>query len=316
MYPLKFRPVYQERVWGGTNLAQKYGRPLTSNIIGESWEISAHPNGLSLVENGSLQGLSIPEITRQYGTAFLGTKTPGSAHQKFPLLVKLLDANDRLSVQVHPDDEYALKNEGELGKFEIWYILSAEPGSKIVYGLNPGTTEIQFRKAIEVGNLEIYLHEVEVQEGDVFIIPPGLVHALGAGIMVAEIQQNSDTVYRVFDYNRLDQNGAPRQLHVEKALDVIRFDDFLPLYPVRPKANALLVDSEFFVVDFCENQGQQVFYNDGSRFYILTSIKGQAVLHYEGKALNWSAGESVLLPAAVEQITVNGAISFLKTYLP
>jgi mannose-6-phosphate isomerase len=314
MYPLKFTPVYQERVWGGTNFREKYGRVLPPGLIGESWELSAHPNGLSLVENGPLAGNSIPGISEKYGTVFLGNRAPASAYAKFPLLVKLLDAQDKLSVQVHPGNDYALKNEGELGKFEIWYILSAKPGSKIVYGLKPGTTKENFKEAIEAGNVEKYLNDIEVKPGDVYIIPPGLVHALGAGIMVAEIQQNSDTVYRVYDYNRLD-NGKPRQLHISKALDVIRFDGFLPEHPIQPQPNIRLVDSDFFKVDFYHETSKE-FYNDGNRFYILTNLKGEALLKSQDGELKWCAGESILIPADQKHFHVEGDVEFLVTYLP
>lgn len=341
MYPLKFTPVYQERIWGGIGLSLEFGRKLPSDRIGESWEISAHPNGLSRVSNGPLAGESIPQLIGDFGTAFLGVKAPSQAFERFPLLIKLLDASEKLSVQVHPGNAYALEHEGELGKYEIWYILAAKPGAKIVYGLKAGTDKAAFEKALACGDLESYLNVVSVKAGEVYAIPPGLVHALGAGIIVAEIQQNSDTVYRVYDYNRVDQSGKTRPLHLKKALDVIRFDDFLPDYPLKPLPNSRLIDSEFFKTDYCvtsvadtwvsdtrhdvTNDGsvpQKHYYNDGSRFYILTNLSGKAQLYSEASAeagricLKWERGESLLIPADLAEFTIKGSVSFLKTYLP
>lgn len=350
MYPLKFTPVYQERIWGGTGLAQEFGRKLPSDHIGESWEISAHPNGLSLVSNGPLAGENIPQLIGDFGTAFLGVKAPSQAFERFPLLIKLLDANDQLSVQVHPGNAYALEHEGEPGKYEIWYVLSAKPGAKIVYGLKNGIDKATFQQALATGDLEACLNEIPVKAGEVYTIPPGLVHGLGAGIMVAEVQQNSDTVYRVYDYNRVDQSGKTRALHLEKALDVIRFDDFLPKYPLPPIPNSRLIDSEFFKIDYCVindgvinddninnnsdiNDGLESFnnvrtrsakkhyYNDGSRFYILTNLSGRAQFDSEasteaGRILEWNRGESLLIPADLAEFTINGPVTFLKTYLP
>ena len=344
MYPLKFTPVYQERIWGGTGLALEFGRKLPSDRVGESWEISAHPNGLSRVSNGPLAGESIPQLIGDFGTAFLGVKAPSQAFERFPLLIKLLDASEKLSVQVHPGNAYALEHEGELGKYEIWYILAAKPGAKIVYGLKTGTDKAAFEEALACGDLESCLNEVPVKAGEVYAIPPGLVHALGAGIMVAEIQQNSDTVYRVYDYNRVDQSGKTRALHLQKALDVIRFDDFLPDHPLAPLPNSRLIDSEFFKTDYCvtsaadtsvngtrddvinENstgsEPQKHYYNDGSRFYILTNLSGKAQLCSEATAesgricLEWERGESLLIPADLTEFAINGSVSFLKTYLP
>jgi len=316
MYPLKFAPVYQSRIWGGRGLQARYGRVLPPGAIGESWEIAAHPNGMGHVAEGLLAGKSIPELIREFGVTFLGNQTSVTALNRFPLLLKLLDVKDHLSVQVHPGDAYALKNEGESCKYEVWYILDAQPEATLIYGLKPGTTRNQFEKALTVGGLAEYLNEIPVKAGEVYLIPPGLVHALKAGLLVFEIQQNSDIVYRIYDYNRKDFTGEKRKLQIKEALDVIDFDDFPPVYPIIPKPNSRLVDSSYFKIDFGIQQNSQRYYNGENRFYILTNLKGTADLIYDQGAIRWLEGESVLIPASLENLTLTGEVTYLKTYLP
>ncbi len=316
MYPIKFLPVYQPKIWGGRALKEKYGRIIPSGFIGESWEISAHPKGLGVVANGPLAGLSIPELIKKYGVKFLGNRLGEDYLKKFPLLVKLLDVRDKISVQVHPDDAYAFLNEGESGKYEIWYILAAEPGAKIIYGLKPGTTPDILKTALAEGNIEAYLNRIPVKAGEVYIIPPGLVHTLQDGILVFEIEQNSETVYRLYDFNRTDLNGKRRDLHISKALEVIRFDDSLPQHPVKPAPNSRLINSEFFNVDYCLHRDTGDFFNDGSCFYNLTNLQGEARIEYNDTAMKWNEGESIFIPAALESFSIVGEITYLKTYLP
>ncbi len=213
MYPLKFENLYFEKVWGSRDL-ESFRENLPSGKIGESWDVSCHPHGVSVVSNGKYKGMKLDELIRQEGAKLLGTKIPTD---KFPLLVKLLNTSDKLSVQVHPDDEYALKVEGEMGKTEVWYVVEANEGAKLILGTN-GCTKKQFEMAIKEGNPEKYMNVVEVKKGDVYLIKSGLIHTMGEGLIIAEIQQNSDTTYRVYDYNR------GRELHIEKALDVIDFN--------------------------------------------------------------------------------------------
>jgi len=220
---LRFRPIYKERIWGGQNLKKKLNKlDLPSTNIGESWEISAHKEGESVLDNGILKGKKLSEIFNEFGTEYFGdVKTK---YSEFPLLIKFLDAEDDLSVQVHPDNEYAQINEGSLGKEEIWYVLDAEPGSRLVYGLKEKITKSEFEDAINNDNVIENLNYVNVKKDDVLFIPAGTVHAIGKGIQIAEIQQSSDITYRVFDYNRKDHSGNGRELHVQKSLDVINFN--------------------------------------------------------------------------------------------
>ena len=206
-YPIKLKPVFKEIIWGGDKLKKEFGKECDLAKLAESWELTVRHDGMNIIENGEYAGMPLSE--------YLGEKANG-----FPLLIKLIDACDKLSIQVHPNDEYAKTNEGEYGKTEMWYIVDALPGAKLVYGLSSYDKET-FRRAALDGTLEKYLNYVEVHKGDVFFIPSGCVHAIGAGILIAEIQQSSNVTYRVYDYNRPGADGKPRPLHVEKALDVI-----------------------------------------------------------------------------------------------
>lgn len=225
MYPLTFEPAFRDYLWGGRSLATLLGRQIPPGPIAESWEISGHPDSPTRVAAGPLRGLDLLEVQRRLDRRLVGSRaTDMLARSRFPLLVKLLDAREELSVQVHPDDAYAATHEGgELGKTEMWYILYARPGAEIVHGLCPGVTREAFTEALERGTLRDQLRHVRVRRGDAAYLPSGTVHALLSGIVVAEIQQNSDTTYRVHDWDRLGPDGRPRELHVERALEVIAF---------------------------------------------------------------------------------------------
>ena len=216
VYPLIMKPSFrcgQSTPWGGSALKEKYGKNVPEEITGESLEISALPGHESLVANGELRGKNLREVF-----ALWGDKMTGKREKEFPLMLKLLDAQQCLSVQVHPDDFYAMSHEGKAGKSEAWYILDAEPGARLVYGLEAHGEEL--RSIVESGQLEKYLHWVEAHPGDVFYIPSGTIHALGPGIQCYEIQQSSDVTYRFWDWNRVGKDGRPRELHLRQALDV------------------------------------------------------------------------------------------------
>lgn len=237
LYPLKLTPVCKEIIWGGERLKSEFGKSAPFDKIAESWELTVRPDGMNVIENGIYAGMTLSEYL--------------SSDEKFPLLIKLIDACDRLSIQVHPDDEYAQKFEGEFGKTEVWYIVDALPGSRLIWGLKDYSPS-KFRSALENGTLEEHMNYVEVKKGDVFFIPSGCVHAIGAGILIAEIQQSSNVTYRVYDYMRRDKNGKLRELHVEKALDVIV--DFTPdeieaLRFSNGRGDYSIVNCKYFSVD-------------------------------------------------------------------
>ena len=226
LYPIFFSPVYKHYMWGGRNLS-KLGRDLPNGKqVAESWEISSHADGMTVINNGQYAGKTLPELLNFLGEELVGRNNQWALDRGiFPLMVKLLDAEQRLSVQVHPDDEYAYKHEGqsELGKAEMWVVLRAEPNAAVIYGFSKETSPDDLRQAINTGTLEPFLHKIPIRSGDHICVPPGTLHAILEGAMMIEIQQNSNTTYRVYDWNRTDKDGNRRDLHVENALAVINF---------------------------------------------------------------------------------------------
>ncbi len=323
LYPLRFVPAMKSYLWGGRGL-ERLGKVLPAGIVAESWEISGHPDGPGTVADGPLAGSTLPELMQRFGRSLVGTALPPSALVTFPLLVKLIDANDRLSVQVHPDDAYAAQHEnGSLGKTEMWVVLDARPGAKLVYGLRPGVTKELFARAVREGTVAECLNEVPVRKGDVFDIPAGMVHAIGEGLIIAEIQQSSNTTYRVYDYDRADAAGNKRPLHVDKALDVIRFGDGAPPAPLMlAKANGqgveqtLLVQNRYFAVERIESKGCFQSHADGKRFELLMILDGSAVLSWQGGTMPAATGESFLIPASLGTYTVEGGYTALRAWVP
>ena len=329
IYPLTFEPAFRPYIWGGRNLETLFGRVLPPGIVAESWEISGHPSSPTKVNAGTLAGLTLPQIQEILGPRLVGTRSEWATDRgKFPLLVKLLDANRPLSVQVHPPDPYALANEGgELGKTEMWVVLHAKPGAEIVYGLSKETNRESFQRALQEGTLSDLLYRQAVKQGDAIFVPTGTLHALLAGVVVAEIQQNSDTTYRVYDWERVGQDGKPRPLHIDKALDVINFD------MVQPKVcKPLVVDSgdgvhraelsrcPYFVVEEIRLETGASYSGlcDGSTFQIWGCISGHAEIGWEGEALPLCAVQFALLPAALGGFSLhaNQPATLLRVYAP
>lgn len=315
LYPLLLAPVLKDYIWGGRNLATQLGRTLPDEgTIAESWEIAAHPDGESVVTNGRFAGQTLTAVHQQLGLDLIGSHNDwAQARDKFPLLIKLLDANDKLSVQVHPDDTYALANEGnELGKTEMWVVLHATDDAAVILGVKKGTTRDAFRQAIADGHLEPYLHTIPVQRGDVVCVPAGSLHAILGGLIIAEIQQNSNTTYRVYDWNRL-RDGQPRPLHIDKALDVINFGQVEPaLVPPRLVADGdgikqfELCRNRYFVTERVELAAGATFagHCDGRSLEIWGAVSGEAVVTGGGTAVELTAVQFTLLPAAMGHFTV------------
>ncbi|NMB45409.1 MAG: class I mannose-6-phosphate isomerase [Firmicutes bacterium] len=325
-YPFKFHPIYKEKVWGGTALNKLFGRALPGSNIGESWEVASHAHGVSVVSQGPLAGQSLPELVGLYGRDLIGTSLPDSALVKFPLLLKILDANDYLSVQVHPDDEYAANHEvGEPGKWEAWYVIAADPGAEIIYGLQPGTTRESLRDAIRHGTIQKSLGRVPVKPGDVFDVPAGVVHALGSGVVVAEIQQNSDTVYRLYDWDRIDAAGNYRPLHIKQALDVIQFsgqrsDAVKGLVMAAPQGErTIMVANRYFALELLAIDGAMEEATQGERFHLLTCLEGNFELQCINQPESYTtleSGTSVLVPAYTNRYLLNGTGRLMKCYVP
>ncbi|NLV35790.1 MAG: class I mannose-6-phosphate isomerase [Clostridiaceae bacterium] len=320
LYPLKFKPLYRDYVWGGRNLA-RLGKTLPpEGVVAESWEVSCHKSGWSIISNGEFEGMSLKDLIRIHQRAIVGDALPQKDVDKFPLLVKFIDAQDNLSVQVHPDDDYAYAMEnGESGKNEMWYIVSAKPGAKLIYDVAPGTTREKFAQALSRNDVESCLKSIEVFDGDVINIPAGIVHAIGKGIILAEVQQSSDTTYRVYDYGRVG-----RELHIEKALDVIDFNSSgrkekyagLKLDIGNNSTKRIVVASQYFCIEiYCIKETVHEI-ADGSKFLIYTLTCGSGIIGWDGGKLSISAGESILIPAYLGRYSLTGDFTALKAYVP
>lgn len=324
-YPLRFHPVYKKYLWGGRSLAG-LGKVLPQDSqIGESWEISAHPHGVSVIANGPLAGISLPEACRKLGQNLLGTALPDKDMQRFPLLIKFIDAHDRLSVQVHPDDLQAARLEhGEIGKTEMWYVVSARPDAHLIAGVKPGINRQSFARAINDGSCLDLLQDIPVKTGDVLNIPAGTVHAIGAGMVIYEIQQNADTTYRIFDYNRKDEKGQTRPLHIEQALQVIDFQHrekpalIKGIYlKEQGMTRRILVLNQYFLTEELTINGKADIHANGSRFTTLTLIDGKGSLSFSSSAgLHVSVplftGDSLLLPACLHHWVLSGDMKLIR----
>lgn len=317
-YPLKFKPEMKERVWGGRSLEQ-FGLELPEGLIGEGWMIGDHPNGTTKVINGELAGLGLDEIREKYGSSVFGAKGY-SAKSRFPLLIKLLDCNDDLSVQVHPGNDYARLPQGELGKTEMWYVLDAKPDAKIIYGLKPGVTRESFSQAIADNRIMDSLQEVEASAGDSFYIPAGTVHALCAGVLVAEIQQNSDTTYRLYDYDRPGLDGKPRELHIEDSLEVTAYDNSgatrMKTEVSGPNEWLRLASSPYFIVEKGVAKDSWPLHSMPDSFTILVVCDGTGTLEWSDGSIGLERGNCFLLPANLGEYSLNGEATVLRCYLP
>lgn len=318
-YPLQFQPEMKERVWGGRAL-EKFGFQLPEGAIGEGWMIGDHPNGTTKVINGELAGLGLDEIREKYGKSLFGRKGFSEKNGRFPLLIKLLDCEDDLSVQVHPNDHYKNLAAGELGKTEMWYILDAKPGAKIIYGMQEGVTRESLAQAIAENRILDCLQEVPVEAGDSFYIPAGTVHALGAGVLVAEIQQNSDTTYRLYDYNRPGLDGKPRDLHIEDSLNVIAYEGS---GSTRMKTNLneagtwlTLAESPFFTVEKGLVGPKWELSTSPESFVILVIADGNGTLQWADGSISTKPGDCFLLPADLGSYALEGRMTVIRSYLP
>lgn len=299
IYPLQFKPLFKDRIWGGQQLREVFDKDLPEDRkIGESWELADLPEDKSEIVNGPLAGRTIDTVIAEYGTAITGN---ASYKPPFPLLIKILDAQDVLSVQVHPDAQTCRRTGKGEPKTECWYIIDAKPGAVIYKGLKPGTTKEQFAQAIENGTCENYLVKVPVRVGECHFLPSGTCHAIGAGLLIAEIQQPSDTTYRVFDWNRVDPaTGQGRQLHVADALESIHFDPSGDNLSV--KRTGRLVDADEFKVD----KGHQM---PGCEVLLMGQMKVLTILSGRGRiiaeqmeAVDFVKGNTLLIPAAFEGV--------------
>ena len=301
--PLFLQSVMQEKIWGGTKLRDEFGYEIPSDKVGEYWAISAHPHGVSTIKNGRFAGMGLDQLYAEHRELFGNSSEP-----VFPLLTKILDANDWLSVQVHPDDHYAMEHEGELGKTECWYVIAADEGAEIIYGHN-ATSREELRQQIEKKEWDKLLTKVPVKAGDFFYVPSGTMHAIGSGILILETQQSSDTTYRVYDFDRKDDEGNLRELHLEKSIDVLNIGAPANSRPVTVKADdltsTLLVASDFFAVYKWEVSGK-VNIEKTAAYLLVSVLAGQGVLTVDGETYPIAKGDHFILPSDVEEWTFEG----------
>jgi mannose-6-phosphate isomerase len=317
-YPLQFQPVLKQTIWGGRLLGDRLGKPIgTDNNDAESWEVVDHGDDQSIVSAGPLRGKTLSELIHSDAEWLLGRQHVSSA---FPLLLKYLDCNRVLSVQVHPDDDYGAKmNPPDLGKTEAWYVVDAKPDSLVYAGLKSGIDRIGLSEAIETGQTETVLHSFHPSPGDVLFIPAGTVHALGAGLLIAEIQQSSDTTFRLFDWNRVDAKGKSRPLHIGPSLEVTDYTSG-PVNPIQSDPLAAgwqtMVACDKFVLRALRSGAAGVG-GDG-KFHIVTVPSGSALLSFDDQQMNLSAGATVMLPAAMGpcEWTVQPGSTVLESHLP
>lgn len=309
-YPLKFDHKYIEKIWGGRKFGN-YRKDIPDGKIGESWDISAQGSEISVVENGKLAGKNLKELVEMYPQQILGKDIDSN---KFPLLVKFIDAQSQLSIQVHPDDKYAEKYKGESGKSEAWYVIDADEDSYLIIGTED-CTESEFKKAVQSDQINQYVHKVKVEKGDVFFIKSGLLHAIGAGIVLTEIQQSSDTTYRVYDY------GRGRELHLSKALEVIDFQ----LQAGKRKGLKICGENydysyyclnDKFALDIINIKTEYEAEGEEDRFYIFTVVEGQGKITWDDQELELKETESVFIPAYCEKYKIKGNLKVIKSYVP
>ncbi len=304
LYPLKFRPIFKERIWGGDKLTTLLNKHHGIKNCGESWELSGVQDDISVVSDGFLKGNNLEELIEVYMGELVGEKVYDKFGTEFPLLIKYIDANDRLSIQVHPDDKLSKERHGAFGKTEMWYVVQAEEGAELISGFNRTIDRDSYLIALSNDKLENLLQFDPVKPGDVFFIPAGRVHAIGKGIVVAEIQQTSDVTYRIFDFNRVDDKGQPRELHTELALDAIDFKHHKQgQTPYLPKENESveLAKCNYFTTNLLQLTTEvERDFSAKDTFVIYLCFEGSYTLNWESETITVQKGETLLVPASIE----------------
>lgn len=323
LYPLKFTPIFKDKIWGGnkikTVLNKDYG---DLPNCGESWELSGVEDNVSVVSNGFLAGNTLEELIEVYMGDLVGDQVFDNFGIEFPLLIKFIDANDDLSIQVHPDDELAKKRHDAFGKTEMWYVMQADAGSKLQSGFNQEVDQEKYLEKLEKNELTDILNFEEVAAGDVYFIPAGRVHAIGKGILLAEIQQTSDVTYRIYDYDRRDDQGNPRELHTDLALDAIDYSiipEYKTKYKLVPNESVELVKCNYFTTNLLElNTTVEKDYNQLDSFVIYICLEGELVIETESGSETVQKGETLLIPAAIENVLlkpVSASVKLLEVYI-
>jgi mannose-6-phosphate isomerase len=317
IYPLQFEAILKERIWGGEKLKSVLNKPITSSITGESWELSTVEGDVSVIANGDYKGKSLTDLINEYPNEVLGTAVYKRFGNQFPLLFKYLDAREDLSIQVHPNDELAKKRHNSFGKTEMWYIMQADQDARIIVGFKEDSSSREYLEHLENNTLVSILDDVKVKLGDVFFLETGTVHAIGAGLVVAEIQQTSDITYRLYDFDRKDAQGNTRELHVDLALEAINYNkvDTFKEYTKEVNKSNTIVDCPYFTTNFLPLDGEKAITKTGETFTVYMCIEGSFEMEHNKVKYNYKKGDTVLIPAAINEFVLSGKASILEIYI-
>lgn len=316
-YPLQFQPILKDRIWGGTKLRTYLNKPISSEITGESWEISTVENDVSVVSNGTFKGKSLNEIIEVYPREILGTRVYEQFGNQFPLLFKYLDAREDLSIQVHPNDELAKKRHNSFGKTEMWYVMQADKEARLIVGFQEKSSKEKYVHHLENKSLMTILDSKKVQKGDVFFLDTGTVHAIGAGTVIAEIQQTSDITYRLYDFDRVDANGNTRELHIDLALDAINYDvvEAERKYEKKENTSNEIATCQYFTTNFIPLEGTMEMSSNKESFRVFMCVEGEFELSLNKTNYNYKTGDTVLIPAQTDGFTLLGKAGILEIYI-
>ncbi|MDP2159266.1 MAG: mannose-6-phosphate isomerase [Flavobacterium sp.] len=314
LYPFTFIPILKERIWGGTKLKDYLNKPISSEITGESWELSTVPNDVSVINNGIFKGKNLNEVIDLYPEEILGTTVFNQFGKQFPLLFKYLDAKADLSIQLHPNDELAKVRHNSFGKTEMWYVMQADENARLILGFKENSNREDYLNHVENKTLLSILNEVPVKKGDVFLLETGTIHAIGAGIVIAEIQQTSDVTYRVYDWDRVDANGNKRDLHTELALDAINYKTTSAKkeYEAIENKSISVVDCPYFKTNIISLNDQVLIDKTSDSFMVLMCTEGHFELILEDQKYTYQTGDTVLIPAILTSFLLKGTATVLE----
>jgi mannose-6-phosphate isomerase len=317
IYPLQFEPILKERIWGGEKLKTLLHKPIISKITGESWELSTVEGDVSVIANGDLKGKSLTELIEDLPNEILGTAVYKRFGKQFPLLFKYLDAREDLSIQVHPNDKLAKERHNSFGKTEMWYVMQADADARIIVGFKEDSGKEEYLEHLHNKTLVSILEDVKAKPGDVFFLETGTVHAIGAGLVVAEIQQTSDITYRLYDFDRVDAQGNKRELHVDLALDAVNYskiDTYKKYDKVENKSNNI-VDCPYFTTNFLPLNGEVKVGKNGETFTVYMCIEGSFGIEIQNETYQYKNGDTILIPAAIESFVLKGSASILEVFI-
>ena len=317
VYPLQFVPILKERIWGGEKLKTVLNKSIESVTTGESWELSTVEGDVSVVANGVLRGRTLMQLIDESPNEILGPAVYQKFGKQFPLLFKYLDAREDLSIQVHPNDELAKERHNSFGKTEMWYIMQADADARIIVGFKEKSNAEEYVSNLKNKSLLSILDAVKVKSGDVFFLETGTVHAIGAGLVVAEIQQTSDITYRIYDFDRVDAQGNERELHIDQALDAINYDkvDTYKQYAKEVNQSNSVVDCPYFTTNFIPLDGEINVSKNEETFTVYMCVEGVFEIAYNEVKYSYKKGDTVLIPAAIDSFVLSGKASVLEIYI-